>query len=380
MTGAAGPAAELAARIARHGSVGYDELVEVALYHPDGGFFAAGGGAGRAGADFVTSPEVGPLFGAVVARYLDARWDELGRPDPFVVVEAGAGRGALALAVLAAAPRCAPALRYVLVERSAELRARQGEHLPLVHPFEVLGPQPDPELDSPPPGQGVGPLVCGLEDLPAQRIDGVVLANELLDNVPFRLAERTAEGWAEVRVTLREHRPAELLAALDDTSAELLDRLAPDAQVGSRVPVQDRAAGWLARARELLVRGSVLVVDYASTTADLASRPMGDWLRTYRGHARGGDPLEDPGTQDVTCEVALDQLARVAPPTSDDTQAEWLRRWGIEELVEEGRRAWEAKASAPDLAAMRGRSRAVEAKALTDPDGLGDFRVLEWRR
>ena len=380
MTGAAGPAGELAARISRRGSIGFDELVDVALYHPDGGFFAAGGGAGHAGADFVTSPEVGPLFGAVVARYLDARWEELGRPDPFVVVEAGAGRGALAISVLAAAPTCAPALRYVLVETSAQLRARQAEHLPLVHPFEVLGPEADPEDDALPPGRGAGPLVCCLEDLPAQRIDGVVLANELLDNVPFRLAERTPDGWAEVRVTLQGAQPVELLAALDVSSAELLERLAPGAQVGDRAPLQDRAADWLVRARELVARGSVLVVDYASTTADLASRPMGDWLRTYRSHTRGGDPLEDPGSQDVTCEVAVDQLARVAPPDRDDSQAEWLDRWGMGELVEEGRRAWEAKAAAPDLAALRGRSRAVEADALADPDGLGDFRVLEWRR
>jgi len=379
VTGAAGPAGELAARIARHGSVGFDEFVEVALYHPDGGFFAAGGGAGRAGADFVTSPEVGPLFGAVVARYLDARWAELGRPDPFVVVEAGAGRGALAISVLAASPECAPALRYVLVERSAELRERQSRHLPLVHPFEVLGPEADPELGTAPPARGAGPLVCCLEDLPAQRIEGVVLANELLDNLPFRLAERTEGGWAEVRITLRGNQPGELLAALDEASAQLLDRLAPEAQVGARVPLQDRARDWLVEALQLVERGAVLVVDYASTTADLASRPMEDWLRTYRGHARGGDPLEDPGSQDVTCEVAVDQLARVAPPTSEDPQADWLRRWGIEDLVEEGRRAWEAKAAAPDLAALRGRSRAVEAEALTDPDGLGDFRVLEWR-
>ena len=74
------------------------------------------------GRDFVTSPEVGTLFGALVARALDASWHELGAPDPFVVIEAGAGRGRLAADVLRAAPACAPALRYVLVERSAALR------------------------------------------------------------------------------------------------------------------------------------------------------------------------------------------------------------------------------------------------------------------
>ena len=75
------------------------------LYDPDAGFYGVGGGAGRS-RDFLTSPEVGPLFGAVMARAIDSWWDELGRPDPFVVIEGGAGTGALAEAVLGAGPRC----------------------------------------------------------------------------------------------------------------------------------------------------------------------------------------------------------------------------------------------------------------------------------
>ena len=71
----------------------FDEVMELALYHPVGGFYEGGGRAGRGGADFITSPEVGGLFGAVMARALESWWEALGRPDPFLVVEAGAGRG-----------------------------------------------------------------------------------------------------------------------------------------------------------------------------------------------------------------------------------------------------------------------------------------------
>ena len=95
----------------------FDEVIELALYHPEHGFYGRGGGAGR-GADFLTSPEVGPLFGAVVARALDTWWTELGTPDPFIVVEAGAGVGTLARSILTANPACSPAVRYVVVERS----------------------------------------------------------------------------------------------------------------------------------------------------------------------------------------------------------------------------------------------------------------------
>jgi SAM-dependent MidA family methyltransferase len=122
-----------------------------------------------------------------------------------------------------------------------------------------------------------------------------------------------------------------------------------------------------------------VVVDYADTTPALARRPWLDWVRTYRAHGRGGHPLEAPGTQDVTCEVAVDQLAAlVRPPDADRSQAEWLRAHGIDDLVAEARATWHERAALGDLAALRARSRVGEADALTDPAGLGAFRVLEW--
>jgi len=369
----------IAERVARFGSLRFDEFVELALYHRPDGFFAGGGGAGRAGADFLTSPEVGPLFGAVVANYLDSVWVRLGRPDPFVVVEAAAGRGALAIAVLAAEPECTPALRYVLVERSETLRARQSEHLPLVAPFELLGPSVDPEDPVPSPTEGTGPMCCSLEDLPSESVDGVVLANELLDNVPFRLFERAAGSWNEVRVTIEGDQLVELLVDADADVSARLSALAPVAPEGARVPLQLGAVDWLARALGVLREGSVLVVDYADSTAALALRPQDDWLRTYAAHGWGGPPLDRPGHQDVTCEVALDQLGRHRAPSDTTTQADWLRRHGIEALVEEGRRRWEEGASTGGLAALAGRSRVVEAEALTDRSGLGAFAVVEWR-
>src|SRR5262245_8819917 len=129
--------------------------MELALYG-EHGFYSRGGRAGRRG-DFLTSPEVGPLFGAVVARFLDAEFERLGRPRPFTFVDAGAGTGTLARAVLAARPACADALRYVAVEVS---EAQRGQH---------------------PAG------VESVAALPRGPIDGVVMANELLDNLPFRL-------------------------------------------------------------------------------------------------------------------------------------------------------------------------------------------------
>lgn len=363
--------------MADDGPIGFDRFMELALYGP-GGFFTSGGGAGRAGADFLTSPEVGPLFGAVVARYLDSRWLDLGRPDPFIVVEAAAGRGALAIAVLAAEPACAGALRYVMVERSETLRERQGEHLTLDDPADVLDPARSVR----------GPQVCSLAELPEEPIVGVVVANELLDNIPVRLFERSEQTWVEVHVGIRAGHPTragetefgEVVLPAPPELVRRLDTLAPGAEPGARIPLQEGAARWVTEAVGRLRAGSLLVFDYASTTGALASRPVQEWIRTYRTHERGSHPYDRPGSQDITCEVALDQLTKAVSPTSVSTQREWLADWGIDELVEEGRRIWAENASAPSVAAFRARSRVSEAEALTDPDGLGDFRVLEWRR
>lgn len=361
-------------RIHRFGPLSYAEVVGLALES----FYEGGGAPGRGGA-FLTSPEVGPLFGAVVGRALDSWWRELGEPDPFVVVEDGAGTGALAAAVVKSAPDCAGALRYVLVERSEALRARHAGAVPLEPPGWVLGPRvtadDDEELV---PQPGTGPMCASLAELPAQRLVGVVLANELLDNLPFVLLRRTAEGWDEVRVGESDGVLVNLPVAASEELARAAARFAPHAPVGAWIPLQQAAQSWLASALGLVERGRVVVLDYADATPSMAEREPWSWCRTYRDHQPGEDPLSDLGLQDITTDVAVDQLAAVRPPTSDLVQAEWLGLHGIDDLVVEAKAAWQSGAANPDVAALAARSRVEEARALTDPSGLGAFRVLEW--
>lgn len=365
----------VAGLIERHGPIGVDALLELALYDPLHGFYAGGGGrAGRRHGQFLTSPEVGPLFGTVLARALDQWWDDLGRPDPYVVIEAGAGPGTLARAIRSASPRCRSALTYVLVERSAPQRLLHADHLELSDPSHALPAVRDDELTE----GGSGPRWTSLGELPAVAVRGVVVANELIDNLPFRLLERHSDGWLEVRLGASGDGLHEVLVPADPADAALARRLAPDAGVGSRLPIQAAAAAWLHGALALLDAGRVLVLDYADRTAALADRPWRDWVRTYRGHQRGSGPFEDLGAQDVTCEVAVDQLARVRPPDLDRSQSEMLVAHGIHELVEDGRRRWNERAHVGDLEAMAARSRIREAEALLDPSGLGGFRALEW--
>jgi len=356
----------LAEHIERDGPVGFDEFVAQALYAPGGGFYTGGGGAGRRH-DFLTSPEVGPLFGAVIARALDAWWDELGRPDPFLVVEAGAGRGALARSLLAATPRCSNSLRLVLVD-VAEARWSS-------HPGGV-----ESRADLPSPGElGPGPAV--------------VLANELLDNLPFGLVE-LIQGhgpsdelrWCEVMVDVAPRstpggtaRFVEVHRLLEPArQGWCWGRAGRQASLGTRLPVQAEASAWLAAALDLSAGGRVVVIDYASTTQEMARRPWTEWVRTYARHVHGGHPLDAPGTVDITCEVAVDQLALVRSPDLDRSQAEVLATHAMADLVAEGRARWEAEGSGGGLAAVAGRSTVHEAEALADPSGLGAFRVLEW--
>ena len=362
------------------------------MYDPEHGFFAGGGGAAGREGDFLTSPEVGPLFADVIARALDRWWHEIGRPDPFVVVEAGAGAGTLAAGVLAAAGECAGAMRYVLVERSERLRARQATRLALESPAGVLGPSAGHDDDAPgAPGSGpgappsaavdvgrLGPVATSLAELPAERVRGVVLANELLDNLPFDLLQRRGGAWLEVRVGAAGDRFTEVPVPARPELAAEADRLAPDAPDGARIPLQLAARQWLREALAVVERGRVVVIDYADTTPSLARRPWSEWVRTYVAHARGGLPLDRPGAQDVTCELAVDQLERLRATDADRSQAEFLEDHGIGDLAAAARQRWSEGAAAGSLDALKARSRLSEAAALLDPTGLGGYRVLEW--
>lgn len=336
--------AEIRAAIASSGPVPFERFMELALYGEQGFYMRAdGGSAGRRG-DFITSPEVGPLFGVVIARFLDAEWARLGRPDPFTVVDHGAGPGTLARSVLAAAPACADALRYIAVEVSPAQRER--------HPAGIVS----------------------ASAMPAGPIEGVVIANELLDNLPFRLAVFDG-GWREAYVDIdTDDHFVELLTGPFDPVPAMLP---PTAPFGARAPIVDRAASSITAAQAVLRSGTLLVIDYSvATTGSLAVRPWRDWLRTYRGNERGDHYLTQPGTQDITIDVPLDQLPE---PDAVRPQAQFLQRWGIDELVEEGKRVWTEQAARPGLEAMRMRSRVSEAEALLDPAGLGGFVAAEWR-
>ena len=203
----------------------------------------------------------------------------------------------------------------------------------------------------------------------------MIIANELLDNLPFRLFVFDSQ-WQEAFVVERDGKFLEVLHAVEDAPA-WLPKSAP---LGTRLPVQQQAQKWLASSLDLVEHGSLTIFDYCMTTQIASTKPWRDWLRTYRQHELGGHYLSQPGEQDITSHVMIDQLEVIAKPTSISRQADWLIEHGLNTLVEEGRTYWQAHAAKPDLQAMLMRSRVSESESLCALDGLGNFTVLEWRK
>ena len=330
-------------RIDAEGPLPYREVVELALYDPHDGFYAAHGRAGRRG-DFLTSPEVGPLFGHVVANAIDDEWRRQGEPERFVVIDWGAGPGTLLRAIQAAEPDCAPCLELVAVERSAEQR--------LSHPDGV---------------SSVGELAAGRYAADA----GCVIANELLDNLAFDPVRRV-EGRLAPQLVGKGRGGEPELRCVDAVGESVIDEEWFSAGIDQAVD-QSASAEWLRGALGTLARGRVIVLDYARDH----SKDVG--IRTYVDHGAGGDPLHALGSKDITVDVDLFQLqARVRSADTVQSQASWLKNHGIERLVAEGQRLWEAGAATGSLEALTGRSRVREAEALIDQTGLGGFTVAEW--
>lgn len=205
-------------------------------------------------------------------------------------------------------------------------------------------------------------------DVVGDGLTGVVLANELLDNLAFTPVRRTEGVLHRMMVDVHEDALVGTFGEpLSDSDCALFDSSTESAVL------QIEAARWLETMHETVRAGRIVVIDYARrSSADVETR-------TYAEHGQAGSPLVGLGTKDITVDVDLEQLQRaVGAASSISTQAEWLVTLGIEGLVEEGRALWEAGASTGSLAALKGRSRIREAEALIDPSGLGGFSVAQW--
>jgi SAM-dependent MidA family methyltransferase len=279
------------AEIARRGPIPFRDFMDLALYHPEHGYYTSGRAAiGRAG-DFFTNVSVGPLFGRLLARQFAEMWELLDRPRPFVIVEQGAHRGDLAHDVLTGlrelAPECFDAVEIYLIEPASLLaeaqRARLDEFAPRVrwHP--------------------------DLATLPG--FTGVHFSNELLDAFPVHLVRWTGCEWVERHVAA-----ADCFAFTDAplSTPELAARTAalPAVDPGYTTELNLAVGPWLRTLADRLQRGFVLAIDYGFSRDEYYRPDRCDGtLSGYAAHRRESNLLARPGEIDLTAHVDFTTVA-----------------------------------------------------------------------
>lgn len=329
------------AEISLHGPMPFERFMEIALYDPDG-FFGGQTLRSERGGDFLTSPEVSRLFGETLARYVEQEHRRIG--DPFEVVEVGAGSGSLLGPLLDTYP-----VEAWAVEASPAARKALESVLP---PDRILADMPD-------------------------RIRGVLIANELLDNLPMALAQCVDGDWRERWVGLEGDGLGFVDADVRPEVRQWLDAYAGEVADGGWVEVQLAARDWLSSTIERLEAGSVVVIDYGDTAENLLPRRQDGTLRTYRSHHLGPHPLDEPGATDITADVNFTALIDVGSQPSLHRQDDFLAELGLREQLSELRRAeLEAARGGEEIERLRLRTLKTEAETLLHPRGLGDFRVL----
>jgi SAM-dependent MidA family methyltransferase len=276
------------ALVAARGGMPFRDFIELALYHPEHGYYGAGRARLGRGGDFFTNVSVGKVYGELLAGQFVEMWERLGRPGDFAIVEQGANDGAFAADVLGWCREEASdfygAMRYVIVEGLEVLRGRQAEAL-----------------------AGFAGKVSwrpALEEM--EGFTGVHFSNELVDAFPVHLVRWREGGWMELWVTGE-------LGWLEEPIAPgpLLERLADVPQIdGYTTEINLEAPRWAATLAARLEQGWVLAVDYGmARDRYYAPESHTGTLQCYAGHTRGIDPLANPGHCDLTAHVEFTSLA-----------------------------------------------------------------------
>ena len=353
--------AAIASEITSSGPIPFVRFMELALYHPQFGYYMRGpDGVGheRIGwsGDFYTSSDVYPILGQALAAQARQMDELLGCPTPFTIVEMGAGKGLLARDCLAAIHAeqddFASRVRYVLIERSPAMRELHCQNLA-------------PWLNEP----GLVTWVEGFDGLAPHSVTGLFLSNELIDAFPVHRIQVTAGRTEELYVDYRDGQFVECLMPLSTTLiAEYLRRLNVTLPEGYRTEVNLQAMEWMEQVAQRIDRGFVVTIDYGHTAQDLygLERKNGTFL-CYFQQLTNEDPFMRVGEQDMTAHVDFSSLAAVGEEqglhvTGFTNQMSFLMGLGVEEMIE----------------GLEPESQEFQAAIhLLKPDGMGStFKVL----
>ena len=297
-------------KIRSSGPLTIAEFMDLALMHPQFGYYQSADAFGVKG-DFITAPEISQMFGELIGLWCVDSWSKMGAPSQFMLVEFGPGRGTLmsdALRSAALVPEFLNAAEVFLVEGSQSLTALQKQNL---KSHSITWCQDISDLPS---------------DMPA-----IFIGNEFLDALPIQQFEYTAEGWQERRIGLDgdafvfERHPITEELALDHMPEN------GTCDLGSIYECSSAAEDIIRTLSDHLTRfgGCALFIDYGPENS-----AFGDSFQSVKNHLFA-DPLQNPGTQDLTAHVDFERLAKITKSADCSaaqiaTQGRFLERLGIE--------------------------------------------------
>ena len=279
----------------------FAEYMALALYHPQFGYYASKATPHKEAAigpqgDFVTSPHMGHDFGELLAVQFVDMWAAMGNPEQFTLVEIGAGQGLVAADVLGELrshhPTCFKALNYIIVEKSAALKAEQQRRLSHWQ------------------SEGISLSWRSLEEIPPDSVVGCCFSNELVDALPVHWVEvhggQLKEVWVsdELRPVVGELSTPELERYFERVGIEIASY-----EDGYRTEVNLAALDWIERVGDRLQKGYLLTIDYGYTAQRYynPARREGT-LQCYYQHAHHNDPFIHVGEQDITAHVDFTAL------------------------------------------------------------------------
>ena len=277
----------------------FADYMALVLYHQEYGYYSSRVGIGSQG-DFFTSPSLGKDFGELLGIQFVEMWRNLDCPDPFWLVEMGAGNGELAQDILLYLQNqgdrsLIAALKYVIIEQSPTLIRKQQELLQPLSDFTLTWQD--------------------WSDLADEQVTGCFFSNELVDAFPVHLVQKSPEQLQEIYLGLEDNELIEISDRLStDKLAQYFDDLGLDLTnaeypVGYRTEVNLAALDWLAQVAQKLKRGYVLTIDYGYSAAKYyrPARNQGT-LQCYYQHRRHNNPYANLGHQDLTAHVNFTAL------------------------------------------------------------------------
>ncbi|MGI0488081.1 class I SAM-dependent methyltransferase [Pantanalinema rosaneae CENA516] len=354
----------------------FADYMDLALYHPQYGYYAATANQIGAQGDFFTSPHLGADFGELLAEQFVQMWQIMQRPQPFTLVEMGAGQGLLAADILHYLrdryPEFYACLNYMIVERAAALITEQQRQL---HDLQT---------------GGLSLSWRTFAEIPSQSIIGCFFSNELVDALPVHQVMVESGQLREVYVTVA-NQPAAGDRTFTEVTGDLstsrladyfqlidIDLLSSRYPSGYRSEVNLAALDWMATVADRLKHGYVLTIDYGYTS-DRYYHPNRNegTLQCYYHHAHHSDPYIYVGQQDITAHIDFTALMRQGEQCGLSTigftrQGLFLMALGLGDRI-----AALSQSQATDIQTIQTTLRRRDAlHLLANPMGLGNFGVL----